>query len=369
ANLQGYTFRTFFSWASEHTATNTSIIRKSIDRAQKRLKERRKVDFIRDEATRDRAGAVDIVGSLLEKIAMADVVVADITFASRGRPPNPNVLWELGYAFGHRGQDRIITVFNEHYGSVSRLPFDIRNLRHLIYRKSRFGSRDKAVDELANGLYLALKAVVDKRLEREVEGFSRDLALLHSIKSIPQSHRSLKLLGIEKELLLSRLDVAPELPVSLTTGAGAPMALLRNLIAAHVNGAFSDKEAMLLSSHAAETIARLRPYLLTGRRERALRSLEDAQSILYGASVLAAQQETRLDEQSLEGLRRQARSFSISILEIIGLPTDFLGIDEANELRRCAVRLLAANVMSEEELRAGVSECIYDVGMVMERFS
>jgi hypothetical protein len=72
----------------------------------------------------------------MEKIDRSAVVVSDITsvgavFGSSEESPkkliNSNVAIELGYAFKSIGHRRIVLVFNEHYGSYSDVPFDLRH--------------------------------------------------------------------------------------------------------------------------------------------------------------------------------------------------------------------------------------------------
>ena len=64
-------------------------------------------------------------------------MVADFSLINRqqdGRPtPNPNVLIELGYAFHALGHERVILVFNDAYGRIEELPFDLRMRRATTY--------------------------------------------------------------------------------------------------------------------------------------------------------------------------------------------------------------------------------------------
>ena len=63
--------------------------------------------------------------------------IADISIINQNidgkKTPNPNVLFELGYAVKSLGWERIVCVFNSDFGNISDLPFDLRNRRILTY--------------------------------------------------------------------------------------------------------------------------------------------------------------------------------------------------------------------------------------------
>jgi hypothetical protein len=99
-----------------------------------------------DHDTKNVAGTPDITATILEKIAAANVFVADMTpvgitdpatlqpnmsAEKRSEPKylqNPNVMSELGYAERALSQSRIILVANEaHYPGPVALPFDWRH--------------------------------------------------------------------------------------------------------------------------------------------------------------------------------------------------------------------------------------------------
>ncbi|MBN8648834.1 MAG: hypothetical protein J0L55_12840 [Caulobacterales bacterium] len=101
-----------------------------------------------DHDTKDVAGTPDITKTILEKIARANVFIADITPVGitdpvtlqpntsadkRSEPKylqNPNVMSELGYAEHALSQNRIILVANgAHYPGPEALPFDWRHRR------------------------------------------------------------------------------------------------------------------------------------------------------------------------------------------------------------------------------------------------
>jgi len=104
-----------------------------------------------ETATRNSQGAVDIAQTILKKIDETDMFLADVSIINtenEGRKtPNPNVLYELGYAVGKKGEGPIILVVNSETTDIADLPFDIRN-RRVIAR--RFNDNNKTA--LANEL-------------------------------------------------------------------------------------------------------------------------------------------------------------------------------------------------------------------------
>lgn len=140
-------FVVFYSWQSDLAGrANRSLIEDALEAAAKNLRadESLEVQPVMDRDTAGIAGAPDIAATIFEKIDKANAFVADVSFITsrtskrqRLRPcPNPNVLLELGYALHRHGWDRVLLVFNEHYGSIADLPFDLRGRRVLAYRSS-----------------------------------------------------------------------------------------------------------------------------------------------------------------------------------------------------------------------------------------
>ena len=131
----------FSSWQSDRPETKQFVMRALEDAIDTFNQGAEPEDHLRlDEDTRDVPGWADIAKVLLEKIQSCTVFVADITpindaLTERQAVPNPNVMLELGYAFGvgHRDQ-RIVTVVNTRHLPNDRfnsLPFDIRGRIHV----------------------------------------------------------------------------------------------------------------------------------------------------------------------------------------------------------------------------------------------
>ena len=133
----------FFSWQSDLDETK-NVIRAALDKVVKNLnRDVTLEEALRvDEDTAGVAGWPDINQTILEKIEGCEVFIADITpingpQSSFRLTPNPNVLFELGYALATGfGRTRIICVVNASYlpgGDLKELPFDVRGSRPIQF--------------------------------------------------------------------------------------------------------------------------------------------------------------------------------------------------------------------------------------------
>lgn len=153
----------FYSWQSDlPNATNRGFIEKALENAAKLLQSDRSLVIDRDTA--GIPGSPEIASTILGKIDQAQVFVCDISIINQGtgRPtPNPNVLLELGYALHALGEHRIIMVFNDAFGKLDLLPFDLRTRRAVCYHMpvnvaDRATERRRLSDVLAEGLRIIL---------------------------------------------------------------------------------------------------------------------------------------------------------------------------------------------------------------------
>ena len=130
----------FYSWQSDlPNAVNRSFIESCLNKAIKELRVAHpRLDVCLDRDTDNVPGSPDIAATILNKIDNCDVFVCDVSIVqSERRPtPNPNVLFELGYAVKRLGWDRVVCVANEHFGAVESLPFDVRQRRVKCYTLS-----------------------------------------------------------------------------------------------------------------------------------------------------------------------------------------------------------------------------------------
>jgi len=134
-------FTIFYSWQSDLDAKyNRNFILDALEKSVKALGRDDSItlDALVDRDTMGLPGSPSIVESITAKIAKSDLFIADISIISpkgKHRPtPNPNVLFELGYASAILGWERIILIQNTSYGGPEELPFDLRGRRILTYQ-------------------------------------------------------------------------------------------------------------------------------------------------------------------------------------------------------------------------------------------
>jgi hypothetical protein len=102
-------FSVFYSWQSDlPDPSNRSLIRQALRAAASTVEQKEKNLIIEiDEATRSVSGSPNIPATILSKIAVADAFVCDVTTInseqSGKKTPNPNVVFELGYAIANVG--------------------------------------------------------------------------------------------------------------------------------------------------------------------------------------------------------------------------------------------------------------------------
>jgi hypothetical protein len=181
--------RVFYSWQSDLPSKSTRYaIKKGLDA----FKKNSSTPVVIDEATRDKTGSPNIPQSILEKIGKADIFVADVTTinvqdAKSRKCPNPNVVFELGYAVQTLGWSRIVLLFNTAYGTFpADLPFDFD--RHRASPFHLDDAKDKReTDKLQKLVATALGGIIaqDPKRPSELAGlteeqlrYSRDLRSL-----------------------------------------------------------------------------------------------------------------------------------------------------------------------------------------------
>ena len=130
----------FFSWQSDlPNSYNRNLIENVIKSTLKKINRENNLSLVLDidRNTDGLLGSPDIADSILKKIDKCDIFIADISIINKSstfrKTPNPNVLFELGYAVSRIGWDRVICVFNSDYGDLKDIPFDLRNRRIIQY--------------------------------------------------------------------------------------------------------------------------------------------------------------------------------------------------------------------------------------------
>jgi hypothetical protein len=162
----------FYSWQSDiDRKINNSFILFALRKAVEKIKKEANLDIIIDQATRDEPGTPDITNTIFKKIDECAIFVADISFingrTAKRRTPNPNVLIELGYAIKKLGFEKIILIFNNEFGKVEKLPFDINHRRLMQYKFNASMDRKVALNNLAEDLGNAVLLIDRKTMTKE----------------------------------------------------------------------------------------------------------------------------------------------------------------------------------------------------------
>lgn len=158
------TITIFYSWQSDlPRKVNKNLILNALQQAKDELEEEfPDIHIIIDEATRNRTGSPNIVESILNKIENCDFYIADISIINNQetatkKMPNPNVLFECGYALNVLGTERITLLFNEHFGSLKTVPFDLLQRRISTYTADPETSRSNLS---SNSVYSLMKEIL-----------------------------------------------------------------------------------------------------------------------------------------------------------------------------------------------------------------
>jgi hypothetical protein len=167
----------FYSWQTDSSHRfNRYFIEDCLKRAIKQVNREDLSDLVIDRDTKNVPGMPDIGHTILEKITKSAVVVADLTIINPApirrddeRPvSNPNVLFELGYAFGRLGPKAIIGVFNTAVGEIEDLPFDLRPKRLMTYRVGADDEKAIARTDLVDALAVAIRQCLGDTEEEQV---------------------------------------------------------------------------------------------------------------------------------------------------------------------------------------------------------
>lgn len=156
ASLAKSEFVVFYSWQSDlPDDTTRRLIREALRAASDQLEAEfvsSKLHIILDEATRDMPGSPNIPQAILAKICAADAFFCDITTINKERKegqravPNPNVVFELGYAVSQLGWGRVVALFNKAYGAFPHdAPFDFDRHRLSVFEFDGLGDESASL--------------------------------------------------------------------------------------------------------------------------------------------------------------------------------------------------------------------------------
>lgn len=120
--------------------------------------------------TQNVAGAPDITAAILDAIDRASVVVCDVTpvaslqregRATRKQIPNPNVMFEAGYAIARHGVSRMVLVRNVAIHGEFEKVFDLHGNREMTYsRAPEARDGNTAPAQLADWLQAAIRTII-----------------------------------------------------------------------------------------------------------------------------------------------------------------------------------------------------------------
>ena len=214
----------FYSWQSDlPSRKNRTLIESCLKKAVKLLKDEVKEvsEFSIDSDSRNDIGTPDLSQSIFDKIDKCDIFIADISIINPEsiyrKTPNPNVLFELGFATKSVGWTNIICIFNSEYGNVELLPFDIRSRKPIIYNTHKEQSEKKEIltkilkREISEIIY---NRIIDKKeylstkrdIDLGVQSILFDLCRIVFGEESNDKYNYNKLLHISKESLIEHLN-------------------------------------------------------------------------------------------------------------------------------------------------------------------
>jgi hypothetical protein len=181
----------FYAWQSDTaSASNRNALRVALTEAAAELEDEYPgLTILIDEATRGMAGAGNVPDSIRDKIEACDIFLGDVTTinpdASAGtrKVPNPNVVYETGFASALLGWNRVILVTNLCVASMDDLPFDFD--RHRVTSYNIQGKPDSgARKQLAKLMATALRAIMESDPKRPADLRQRDPVLIRRERDI-----------------------------------------------------------------------------------------------------------------------------------------------------------------------------------------
>jgi hypothetical protein len=174
------TIKIFYSWQDDiDNKSNRYFIKDCLDisigkmNKAMALEEADRLNIKLDHDTKDIPGIPEIANTILQKISISDIFIADLTFVSEYKNykqvtkkiSNQNVIFELGFAFNILGPQKIICVFNTAFGEPKDLLFDLQHRRWPItyeLLKTNSIKRKSQKEILVQKLDSAISSIVNK---------------------------------------------------------------------------------------------------------------------------------------------------------------------------------------------------------------
>ncbi len=181
----------FYSWQKDlPNNTNLSFIETALKKAVRTIRgdDSIQIELAIDRDTQGVPGSPEIPKIVLSKIDNCDIFLCDLSIINKGSKfkatPNPNVLFELGYAlrkFNNSDSlnwENIIMVMNTAFGEINKLPFDLEKRRVITYSIYE-NAEDKAAERkvLEGKLESAIRSIIKQMPSEEVIEPPRDKTL------------------------------------------------------------------------------------------------------------------------------------------------------------------------------------------------
>ena len=208
----------FYSWQSDlKEETNKIAIRQFIKEAIKRIKQNDDdIEIIIDEDARGNPGSKHIAEELMKKIRNSDIFIADVSIINRGeglrKTPNPNVLYELGFASSRLGWDRILLIFNDDCGyHLEDLPFDIYGHKVMKYLIKSDYSKDEiknTINHFSSGLGEAIGLILKNNPQKEWDKKEKTDSDIKRERDIVEISKIME--GFNIEIFKKFIDLLPE---------------------------------------------------------------------------------------------------------------------------------------------------------------
>lgn len=188
-----------------------------------------------DQDTQGIPGIPSIGDTIMRKISACSAFIADVSLVGelidKTRAPkvlpNPNVMIELGYAWGRIDWHRLILVMNDVNGGLDKLPFDLRHRREPYMYTIDADKRNLASErkKLAKYLQMALLSMVNEEHQQVTEMIRKlDGYAMHIIRKYSASDHfweidasQNELMGAHSAAIIRLLDLGVTQVTSLAT--------------------------------------------------------------------------------------------------------------------------------------------------------
>jgi hypothetical protein len=184
----------FYSWQKDlPNNTNLSFIETALKKAVRNITsdDSIQVELAIDRDTSGVPGSPEIPKVVLSKIDKCDIFLCDLSIINRGSKfkatPNPNVLFELGYALRKFNDSdsldwkNIIMVMNTAFVEINKLPFDLDKRRVIPYSISE-NAEDKATE----------RKVLESKLDAMIRSIIKQMPVEEVVEVIATTELNLK---------------------------------------------------------------------------------------------------------------------------------------------------------------------------------